>query len=46
LVVLTHGGTWPAGRDLHAGAGGIEPAIVIGAADLTLDALTDRQIGA
>ena len=27
-------------------AGGIEPPIVIGAADLPLDALTDRQIGA
>jgi hypothetical protein len=31
---------------VHAGAGSIEPTIEIGAADLTLDALTDRQIGA
>jgi hypothetical protein len=31
---------------VHAVAGGVEPPMVIGAADLPIDALTERQIGA
>src|SRR6516225_6139429 len=35
-----------AGRDVDAVAGGVEPPMVIGAADLPVDALAQRQIGA